>query len=750
MKKSKVYIRMFFSYLGILAIPTILAAVIYSYTFQIIRGQAEEMNENLLVMVRQELDQELNNIQKTLTRMALDDRLQVASSVKTEFEPKDYMNLYYIYEACQTVNMSEDFIKDIFVIFNNTHKVVSSRGNMEDSLFYEIYYKSGELPFKQFRDYMEQARYGDILTIHTDSGKDLFLYTMTALKSNLGDQSAMICVEVDFDSIRQRLRSMKWSENMDVLVLMDNNQRICTDQEISGAYEFEYASQKDGNYRSVDQMGEKCIISVLPSEMADWKYISIMPVAQLEEQAGRVRRLAVPGLFLCTISGILVSYYMTKRNYNPIRMLTESFKQFGKVEIEAGENEYQWLNKQVDQFFKQHIDAERLLRKNRKGLKNYCLYQLLQGYYDGRPLEPYGIRIKGEFNVVLAFIMSPCGQKDQNGAGFMEENALQKFTVMNVFEEMCLEYYNIDMAEMGERVAAVVSVPDGSVQHLDTLKTLAENLQQMLEENFGFTCTVLCGGICQGWSGIHTSYLQTEKLEEYINLLDASLLIYDEIKDIQPQYDYPMELEQRIVNAVKVGDCRQACAGIEEVFSRNLWGQVTTNVYRCLVYSLIGTLLEGAVQGGYQEAARELEFPDGDSLKLPVNHMKERFFKLAEEICSKILANQKKAAQDQTLSKKIQEYIQANFQDPDLNISITSQHFDLTPAYMSSIYKKQTGGSLLEYINTIRMDHAEQLLEQGYGVAEVASMSGFRDSGTFIRAFKKKKGVTPGQLKKKI
>lgn len=750
MKKSKVYIRMFFSYLGILAIPTILAAVIYSYTFQVIRGQAEEMNKNLLVMVRQELDQELNNIQKTLTRMALDDRIQAASSVKTEFDGKDQMNLYYIYEACQTVNMSEDFIKDIFVIFNNTRKVVSSRGNMDDALFYDIYYKSGELPFKQFRNYLEQARYGDILTIHTDSGKDVFLYTMTALKSNLGDQSATVCVEVDFDSIRQRLRSMKWSENMDVLVLMDTDERICADEEISGDYELKYANQEAGNYRSVNQLGEKCIISVLPSNMTDWKYISIMSVMQMEEQARKVRGLAIPGLFLCTISGVLISYYMTKRNYNPIRMLTESFKQLGKVEIQAGENEYQWLNQQVDQFFKQHVDAERLLKKNRKGMKNYCLYQLLQGYYDGRPLEPYGIRIKGEFNVVLTFILSPGKTEDQNGPGFIEENALQKFTVMNVFEEMCLEYFNIDMVEQGERVAAVVSVPDGSIQHLDILKTLAENLQQMLEENFGFSCIILLGGICPGWSGIHTSYQQTEKLEEYINLLDASLLVYDEIKDIQPQYEYPMELEQKIINAVKVGDSRQAYAGIEEVFNRNMWGKVTTNVYRCLVYSLIGTLLEGAVQGGYQDAARELEFPDGDSLKLPVNHMKDRFRKLTEEICGKILANQKKAAQDQTLSRKIQEYIQENFQNPDLNISITSQHFDLTPAYMSSIYKKQTGGSLLDYINTIRMDHAEQLLDQGYGVAEVASRSGFRDSGTFIRAFKKKKGVTPGQLKKKL
>ena len=129
--------------------------------------------------------------------------------------------------------------------------------------------------------------------------------------------------------------------------------------------------------------------------------------------------------------------------------------------------------------------------------------------------------------------------------------------------------------------------------------------------------------------------------------------------------------------------------------------------------------------------------------------MKQRFRELTEEICKKIVERQKETSQDQTLSKKVQEYIMENYQDPDLNISITSQHFDLTPAYLSSVYKKQTGKSLLEYINMVRLASAEKLLEQGYSVVEVAAMAGFRDSSTFIRVFKKKKGMTPGQVKKK-
>ena len=56
----------------------------------------------------------------------------------------------------------------------------------------------------------------------------------------------------------------------------------------------------------------------------------------------------------------------------------------------------------------------------------------------------------------------------------------------------------------------------------------------------------------------------------------------------------------------------------------------------------------------------------------------------------------------------------------------------------------------MDYINSVRIDHAEKLLMEGYTVIEAGQMTGFGDSGTFIRVFKKKKGITPGQLKKQI
>lgn len=71
---------MFLSYLGILIIPMVLAMLLYTYTFRIIRHQVEDMNENLMVMAQKELDQEIDNIQKIAIRMALDSKVQVAAA----------------------------------------------------------------------------------------------------------------------------------------------------------------------------------------------------------------------------------------------------------------------------------------------------------------------------------------------------------------------------------------------------------------------------------------------------------------------------------------------------------------------------------------------------------------------------------------------------------------------------------------------------------------------------------------------
>lgn len=741
-KRPKVFLQMFLSYVGILLVPILLGTVIYGYTFRSVRRQAEKMNNNLLAMVQKDLDKEIDNIQKLSARMALDTGVQLASKVKGEFRGEDQLTLYYLYSDLQAIAMSEDFIRDVFVYFNNTQKVSCINGNMSSKLYYSLYCESEDLSFQEFKEYMGKSHYNDMLSIHRASGEDILIFTMTILDSSIGEKSATIGVAVDYETIRQRLSSMRWADEMEVLILNEHDEVISVQKKSQEAYDLDYKELLEGSSMISKGGRGACLLSVLDSEKTAWKYAAITPVYFIEKEAREIQKVAVLGLFFCVIMGFGISGYFTRRNYNPLKMLLETVKDHGSSEMADNENEYQWLNSQISQFFQKQVNTERLLSASRKGLKSYYLIQLLQDSYNGRPMEPYGISLSLEYNVVVLFETNT--KKDT-----IEENALHKFVIINVFKEMCMDYFNIEMVEIGERVAAIVNLPGQEQDHIRILKDLAENLQQMTEDSFGFSTRVLVGSVLKGLEGVHLSYQQACDMEEYVNLLDSALIVYDEVKNIQPQYDYPVELEEKIINAIKVGDSAIAWQTMVLVFDMNLTGKVSANIYRCLIYDMIGTLLKGANLGNYREAAGELDFPDQTKARQPLEEVKEQFKALVTQICQKVWQLQRENSQDKTLSKKVQSFIQENYQNPDLNISITSQHFDMTPAYLSSLYKKQTGGSLLDYINTVRMEHAERLLEEGKSVVEVAELTGFRESGTFIRAFKKKKGMTPGQFKKK-
>jgi len=109
----------------------------------------------------------------------------------------------------------------------------------------------------------------------------------------------------------------------------------------------------------------------------------------------------------------------------------------------------------------------------------------------------------------------------------------------------------------------------------------------------------------------------------------------------------------------------------------------------------------------------------------------------------------KKTGQEKNagLSQKVIDYVAEHYNNSNVNVSSIGETFDLTPAYLSKLFKEQTGEGLLSYLNAVRVDAAKKLLQEGKSVNEVAAMVGFTNSGTMIRIFKKIVGITPGQIR---
>lgn len=96
------------------------------------------------------------------------------------------------------------------------------------------------------------------------------------------------------------------------------------------------------------------------------------------------------------------------------------------------------------------------------------------------------------------------------------------------------------------------------------------------------------------------------------------------------------------------------------------------------------------------------------------------------------------------------QYIDENYYDSNLNVSVLADYFKLTRSYFSKRFKEETGESVLDYINRLRINKSKEYLNQDYSISEVALKIGFNDPGTFIRIFKKYEGITPGKYKELI
>ena len=99
---------------------------------------------------------------------------------------------------------------------------------------------------------------------------------------------------------------------------------------------------------------------------------------------------------------------------------------------------------------------------------------------------------------------------------------------------------------------------------------------------------------------------------------------------------------------------------------------------------------------------------------------------------------------DIALSKRVISYIDEHYTQPDLSVSEIGEIFGLHPSYLGSILKKTNHISPLQYITSVRLNAARQMLDTGlYKVSEVAESVGYSDIFYFSKKFKKSFGCSP-------
>jgi two-component system response regulator YesN len=121
--------------------------------------------------------------------------------------------------------------------------------------------------------------------------------------------------------------------------------------------------------------------------------------------------------------------------------------------------------------------------------------------------------------------------------------------------------------------------------------------------------------------------------------------------------------------------------------------------------------------------------------------------KLSEESYSN---PEEAASQYSLLTKNVLKYVSDRIKD-DLTLSNTAATFEISPGYLSSLIKKDTGETFTELVNRGKIKMAKWLLmDPRCRIGEVGNMLGFKDYAYFYQVFKKYVGCSPKEYQKKL
>lgn len=127
---------------------------------------------------------------------------------------------------------------------------------------------------------------------------------------------------------------------------------------------------------------------------------------------------------------------------------------------------------------------------------------------------------------------------------------------------------------------------------------------------------------------------------------------------------------------------------------------------------------------------------------------------LHELLCAKLRLFFKQLSDDSGENPvifQIKEFIRQNYGTASLSVPDVSEHVHLSPSYVCTIFKNETGQTLNQYLTDYRIKMSKQFLsDPRYKIADISSKVGYSDGNYYSKAFKKLVGLSPSEYREKM
>lgn len=493
--------------------------------------------------------------------------------------------------------------------------------------------------------------------------------------------------------------------------------------------------------------GKKYLITYSKADINDWIFVGTFSLDNLTNSFTSIRMLIIYICIGLLVIGILLSYFISRRLYNPVKKLVNEIKSRKGIDIIGTENEVTLLSKAFDSLIKQEDHLFNTIEKNTRHLRENYLLGLLKGR--SSESDEHQDMFYNQYFICAIISIDRFSEFAANFSS--DQQYYLKTAILSISQDVISESIPCLGLVMEKDKIVLVINPDKSDYRniIAVLKQCFGMIQKEISKVIDSSVTFSIGNIYNSLTDVKTSYFDAQNILKLRFMKGhGSILFSEDTFEGNSKYYYPFTFEKQILNYVDAGSKEALINSLSDFFNdikenKKLTYDNVILIINQLLGSTIKYLLDlnisvSDVFGNdfniYNQLT-EIETLDDVSLWLAKIYLR------IIEYC------QKPKVDSRTHINNILNYIHKNYKK-DIDINMLADHVGLSYSHARKIFNDETGENIVNYINNLRIEEAQRLLRQtDLNINEIALSLGYNNNQSFNRFFKKYVGITPGEYR---
>jgi len=497
--------------------------------------------------------------------------------------------------------------------------------------------------------------------------------------------------------------------------------------------------------------GRKNIVTYYKSGSNDWIYLGVYPLDNLLQKANSLRSNLLLVVFLFIVIGILLSYFTSKKLYNPLENLVKDIKARKGIDLSGNESEMALLSKAFNELSKQDDILNKRIESNKRSLEDAFLLSLIKG--EDIP-EGAGLDLEDFASDDMIYMCSVC-TIDKYQAFESKYTKDEQYYCKMLFIGICQQFFYETLQCKGlilnKNHIVIILACNNKNTNID-INFITEGFkkaQAELAKAFDISITVGLSSLVAGKSLIKDSFNDAENacrrrlIEGFGKIIKSEQ--YDEEASI---YYYPYDVEKRILNKLSIGSSEEIFVELDNLLDElkerdNLSSDNVIQLFNQLVGNTIKYLVENNIN--FNDLYTDnfniyMRLANRETIDEIIVLLKDFYKRIIDSSVTDDIG-------DKQYIDRIVEYIKLHF-NSELDIENMVKYTGISYSYIRKIIKQETGKSVIDHINELRIEEAKKLLRQtNMKISDIALSIGYNNDQSFARFFKKIEGITPGEFR---